>query len=181
MEIGPHNDNQKNVGVTELKRERCMLRAEQQSGHEFSLLDDANVRWPGLFTAGKVAAVVKSEQTFQDILESLECLGFEVACSDSLEDTFEVVSVDPEEWALVIVRLDQPFDIERIESFVRIMRMMGSRVPVLIFSRSTFHKTNSNYIKTINDCTMFEPKGIDELRNSIIWAVQCDANWGAQY
>ena len=156
-----------------------MTRAKQKPGFWCGLLDDVdNVdAWrSGLFAAGNVAAVVKSEQTFQDISADLERLGFEVACSDSLEDTFEVVSADPDEWALVIIRLDQPFDIERLESFVRIMRRMASRVPVLLFSRSSFHKTNNSDIEIISECTVFEPKSIDELRESIIWAAQCDAD-----
>ena len=158
-----------------------MTHADLEFDFWWSLVDEVDVWWSGLFTTGNVAVVVKSEQTFQDISADLECLGFEVACTDSLEDTFKVILADPEEWALVIVRLDQPFDIERLESFVRIMRIMDSRVPVLLFSRSAFHKTNSSYIDSINECTVFEPKNIDELRISITLAAKCDAHWRSQY
>ena len=135
----------------------------------------------GIVERGNVAAVVKSEEAFQGVLENLEFIGFEVACSDSLEETFKVVSADPEEWDLVIIRLDQPFDIERIVSFVRTMRMMDRRVPILIFSRSEFSKSKTSYIKSISDCTVFEPTNAEDLYCSIIWAVQSDTHWGALY
>ena len=78
------------------------------------------------FKAKTVACVVADEDSFGSVMLNLENLGFQAACSSSLDITFGVVAEDPEEWAMIIIRVDQPIMEERIGNATS-RRPMSSR------------------------------------------------------
>lgn len=133
------------------------------------------------FTAKNVACIVQDEKSFSGVLLALEHLGFETACSESLEATFEVVAEDPEEWAFVIVRLDRPVNETRLESYVRLLRMMDTRIPVLILAGKGKRPEDADGPKLYGDCLVREPKSVSELSNAIQVAITANKNWGARF
>lgn len=133
------------------------------------------------FKARNVACVVHRENTFSGVLWALEHLGFEAACSNSLDAVFKVVSEDPEEWALIIVRLDQPLDEARLESYVRLLRMMDVRIPILVMAGNGKSPEEVDYPKLYGDCVVAEPKSVSELSKSIGAAVKANRSWGARF
>ena len=133
------------------------------------------------FKAKSVACVVSQESTFLDVMFGFENLGFEIACSSSLEATFKTVSEDPEEWALVVVRLDQPLDEERLESYVRLLRMMDVRIPVMIMLQKGKSPQNSGYPKLYADCVVGEPRSAIDLSTALKVAVDANMRWGSSF
>ena len=133
------------------------------------------------FSAKIVACVVKNEGTFSNIAHGLEALGFEVACSESLDATFTVVSEDPEEWAMIVVRLDQPLKEERIQSFIRLFRMMDVRIPILVMESKGKLPENAARSKLYADCVVREPESLNELSQALKVAVDANLQWGSRF
>ncbi|MCH2093707.1 MAG: hypothetical protein MK160_01150 [Rhodobacteraceae bacterium] len=131
------------------------------------------------FNAKNIACVVSEEQTFFKIVLGLENLGFEVACSASLETTFKVVLEDPEDWAMIIVRLDQPLDEDRLEAHIRLLRMMDVKIPVLVMALAKNRKFQSNVSipKLYADCVESEPTTRLELSTALQTAVEANMRW----
>lgn len=133
------------------------------------------------FRSKNIACIVQDEGTFVNVTYGLENLGFKVACSSSLDATFEVVSEDPEEWAMVIIRLDQPFDEERLESYVRLIRMMDVRIPILVMAGKGKSPENVGKPELYADCVVREPKSFSELSLSLKVAVDANMRWGSRF
>ena len=133
------------------------------------------------FKAKNVACVVADEGSFYNVALDLQSLGFEVACSSSLDITFEVVAEDPEEWAMIIVRLDQPIKEERIESYIRLIRMMDVRIPVMVISKEQKSPGARTHPVSYADCVVKEPRSQEELSISLQIAHNANKFWGIQY
>ncbi len=133
------------------------------------------------FRTKSVACVVSQEATFRNVKLGFESLGYEVACSSSLDATFKIVSADPEEWAMIVVRLDQPLDEGRLRSFVRIIRMMDVRVPIMIMTQKGNLSGNNAYPKLYADCVVGEPKSQEELLTALEAAVNANIRWGSKF
>ncbi len=133
------------------------------------------------FRAKNIACVVDKEETFVGVLYALERLGFETACSNSLDAVFKVVAEDPEEWAMILIRLDQPLDEERLESHVRLIRMMDVRIPILVLAGKGRSPVCTDYPKLYGDCVVEEPKTLSALSESIGVAVASNRSWGARF
>jgi len=133
------------------------------------------------FNAKNVACVVKNENKFSSVTLGLEALGFEVACSQSLEATFTVVAEDPEEWAMIVIRLDQPLDEERLESFVRLFRTMDVRIPILVMAGKGKVPEEAPRSKLYADCVVREPQSLNELSRAMKVAVDANLQWGSRF
>lgn len=133
------------------------------------------------FKAKNVACVVCKEQTFTGVLYALQNLGFEPACSSDLETVFKVVAEDPEDWAMIIVRLDQPLSEERLESYVRLIRMMDVRIPILVLAGKGRTPEDAGHPKLYGDCIVREPQTVSELSKSIGVAVTANRRWGSKF
>lgn len=143
--------------------------------------DEANLLTASSFKAKSVACVALKEKSFRDVLFGFEGLGFEVACSSSLEAIFETVSDGPEDWAMIVVRLDQPLNEDRLESFVRLMRMMEVRIPIMIMLENGKTPKDSGYSRLYADCVVGEPKSQVELSNALKVAVNANLRWGSRF
>lgn len=133
------------------------------------------------FRASSIACVARNEASFLNVRLGLENLGFEVACSSCLETTFRVVSEDPEEWAMVIVRLDQPLDEQTLQSYVRLIRMMEVRVPIMLMTTNSKPSHEKSYPKLIADCVVSEPQSVEELSQCLQHAVAANTRWGSSF
>ncbi len=133
------------------------------------------------FQAKNIACVVSDELGFSEVNRGLEDLGFVVGCSSRLDTTFEVVSEDPHEWAMVIVRLDQPLYEERLESYVRLIRMMDFRIPIMLLSEKGKGPEEPAYPKLYADCVFKEPTTLAELSNCLKAAKEANGRWGSQF
>jgi DNA-binding response OmpR family regulator len=133
------------------------------------------------FNSKNVACVVSQEKSFLNVKLGLESLGYEVACSSSLDETFKTVSSDPEDWAMIVVRLDQSIGERRLKSFVRVIRTMDVRVPILIMLQQGQSSENNNFPTLYADCVVGEPKSQRELSAAIQVAVRADVLWGSRY
>lgn len=148
---------------------------------------DLGGEWPevplnaSILKAKNVACVVRNEIQFASVTNGLEALGFEVACSQSLEATFTVVAEDPEEWAMIIVRLDQPLDEARLESFVRLFRMMDVRIPILVMAGKGKVPEEAPRSKLYADCVVREPQSLNELSRALKVAVDANLQWGSRF
>lgn len=133
------------------------------------------------FQAKNIACVVYKEETFTGVLRALECLGFEVACSSELEAVFKVVAEDPEDWAMIIIRLDQPIDEERLESHVRLLRMMDARIPILVMAARGKAPEHSSYPNLYSDCVVREPASLIELSLALKAGKDANMIWGSRF
>lgn len=133
------------------------------------------------FNAKGIACVVLDEARFLYLTSGLQHLGFEVACSSCLDTTFKVVSEDPQEWAMVVVVLDQPEMAERLESYVRLIRMMDFRVPFLIVDVDGATIEASSHAKRYEDCVVREPRSITEISDALRVGVDSDIRWASRF
>jgi len=133
------------------------------------------------FNSKNVACVVSQEKSFLNVRLGFESLGYEVACSSSLDETFKTVSSDPDDWAMIVVRLDQSIGERRMKSFVRVIRMMDVRVPILIMLQQGQSSENNNFPSLYADCVVDEPKSRRELLTAIQVAVRANVLWGSRY
>lgn len=133
------------------------------------------------FKSKNIACVVHKQTKFLKVLFGLENLGFEVACSLCLDATFKAVYDEPEEWAMVIIRLDQPIDEERLERYVRLIRLMDFRIPVLVMVGKGKSPEDMVHPKLYADCVVREPESIEELSLSLKMAVGANTRWGSRF
>lgn len=133
------------------------------------------------FKAKNIACVVSKESSFAPVMLGLENLGFELACSSSLEETFRAVSEDPELWAMIIVRLDQSLDEERLENYVRLVRMMDVRVPIMVMIAHGKAPDSAAYPKLYADCVVGEPKSLEQLSEALKISVDANMRWGSRF
>ncbi|WP_321831296.1 hypothetical protein [Thalassovita sp.] len=133
------------------------------------------------FSASNVACVVADEASFHNVKFGFEGLGFEVACSSSLEAIFETVSESPEDWAMIVVRLDQPLNEECLESFVRLTRLMDVRIPIIVMLQKDKPLKNYGCGSLYADCVVGEPKSKKELSTAIGVAVNANRRWGSSF
>lgn len=133
------------------------------------------------FTAKNIACVVANERSFLHVTRDLEGLGFEVACSSSLEDTFQVVAEDPEAWAMIIVRLDQPLNGEHLDSYIRLLRMLDVPVPVMIILTKQQPLMGRAHPAWHADCVVEEPKSQEQLSIALQVAANAKRFWGRSF
>lgn len=133
------------------------------------------------FKAKNIACVVSQEGTFSSVLYGLEKLGFEVACSSSLEATFTTVSEDPELWAMIIVRLDQPVDEKGLENYVRLIRTMDVRIPILVMVAHGKTPASTTCPNIYSDCVVGEPTSLAQLSAALKISVEANRRWGSRF
>lgn len=134
------------------------------------------------FKAKNVACVVADEDSFGSVMLDLENLGFQAACSSSLDITFGVVAEDPEEWAMIIIRVDQPIIEERIETYVRLIRMMDVRIPVMVMlTEQKSPGARTTHPASYADCVVEEPRSQEELSIALQIAHNANKIWGSKY
>ena len=133
------------------------------------------------FDAKNVACVVRNEGSFIGMQRSLEVLGFEVACSSSMSASFEAVSEDHKDWAMIIVRLDQSIDEVAMEAYVRKLRLKDSQTPVIVVSEKGKSPLSAGAPTLIADLAVREPTSILELSEVIRRAQIESRNWGSSF
>ena len=133
------------------------------------------------FKSKNVACVVSKESSFIGMQRSLEILGFEVACSSSMSATFEAVSEDHKDWAMIIVRLDQSIDETAMEAYVRKLRLKDSQTPVIVVSEKGKSPLKAGAPTLIADLAVREPTSILELSEVIKSARKACRNWGSSF
>lgn len=133
------------------------------------------------FTAKSVACIVSNERSFVGMQRALEVLGFEVACSSSMSATFESVLDDHNDWAMVIVRLDQSIDEEAMESYVRKLRLKDAQTPVIVVSEKGKSPLAAGAPTLIADLAVREPSSVLELSEIINRATDACRVWGSSF
>ncbi len=133
------------------------------------------------FKAKSVACVVSCENSFVGMRNSLELLGFEVACSTSMAATFEAVIESPKDWALVLVRLDQPIDEVGMEKYVRNLRLLDTNIPVVVVAEKGGSPMRTGAPTLIADLAVKEPRSVMELSEVLIRAVSARTTWGSSF
>lgn len=133
------------------------------------------------FKAKTVACVVSKESSFIGMQKALEVLGFEVACSSSMAATFEAVTEDHDDWAMVIVRLDQPIDEAAMEAYVRKLRLKNAQTPVIVMTEKGKSALKAGAPTLISDLAVGEPKSILELSEVIRKAERACTRWGSSF
>ena len=86
------------------------------------------------FRAKCVAFVAQDETKITQSIQAFKDLGFEAACTTSLEAAFEVVSEDPEEWAMIAIVLDRQYSKTELAGWVHQLRMVDFRIPIMLLS-----------------------------------------------
>lgn len=133
------------------------------------------------FKSKSVACVVSNEQSFIGMQRAFETLGFEVACSSSLSATFEAVTEDHSDWAMVVVRLDQPIDEAAMESYVRKLRLKDAQTPVIVVSEKGRSPLSAEAPTLIADLAIREPTSVIELSEMIKRATNACRDWGSSF
>lgn len=133
------------------------------------------------FGVKNVACVVADEGSFLDVMNDLQSLGFEVACSSSLDVTFEVVAEDPEEWAMVIIRLDQTITQQHLETYIRLIRRLDVRIPVMVMSKDPESLDAHAHPESYADCVVAEPRSKEELSIALQIAQNASRFWGSRF
>lgn len=133
------------------------------------------------FSAKCVACVVKIEERIDRMLHSFHRLGFEAACTDSLSEAFEIVSEDPEDWALVVLVLDQKYSKLEISKWVRLIRLMRHQIPIMLVSEGGPAGNNSQEPTQLGDCFVRLPLNVLELDECIGLARKASQAYGLNF
>lgn len=133
------------------------------------------------FQQKHVSCVARDQDSFRHIVDSLARLGYDVSCQGSVETAFAAVTQCPSEWAMVVVRLDQPLDEKCLEKKVYDLRRMDADVPVLLFTergRPIGSKAKPNLY---SDYVVKEPSTSDELIHALFVAAQAKKTFGTKF
>lgn len=128
----------------------------------------------------RAVCVAGCESAFDPVLSGLTSLGFETTIYDDLDLVFQSVSLDPDEWGLVIIRLDQHHDVTKLASYVRLFRLLDTRVPILLFSCESEKLIEASDASSFAEIVFREPTTVSALAEAIVIAVAENIKFGSR-
>lgn len=128
-----------------------------------------------------VMCVACDKASFNTVLANLVRLRFEVAYTSSLGSAFQDISTDPSDFGLVVIRMDCTMTDQRLESYVRLLRMLDIRIPILMIGDTARSENTWKHPTIYADCVTSEPQTIQALIAAVQLAVEADAKWGSRF
>jgi len=133
------------------------------------------------FRAKCVAFVAEDETKFSQTIQAYNDLGFEAACTTSLEAAFEVVSEDPEEWAMIAIVLDRQYSKTELAGWVHQLRMVDFRIPIMLLSDQGPKPHWEQEPTRLGDCCLACPSTPSELDAALGIALRANRKLGSDF
>ncbi|WP_133484752.1 response regulator transcription factor [Aliiroseovarius marinus] len=133
------------------------------------------------FRAKCVAFVAQDETKITQSIQAFKDLGFEAACTTSLEAAFEVVSEDPEEWAMIAIVLDRQYSKTELAGWVHQLRMVDFRIPIMLLSDQGPKPHWEQEPTRLGDCCLACPSTPSELDAALGIALRANRKLGSDF
>lgn len=133
------------------------------------------------FRAKCVAFVVQDEAEIPQTMKAYKELGFEGACTNSLDAAFEVVSEDPEEWAMIAIVLDRQYSKSDLADWVHKLRMVDFRIPIVLLSDQGPKPHWEQEPTRLGDCCLAYPSTPTELDAALGIALRANRKLGSNF
>lgn len=133
------------------------------------------------FRTQNVICVAQLLEDSQKLASGFRRLGFEGACTDSLENAFEVVAKEPEDWSFLCVVLDPGFSKSVLTRWVHLVRLTNYRVPIILFSDQGPRPHGDQEPTRLGDCCVRIPENTGELDRALGIAVRSNRTLGSRF